>query len=294
MAFEYLEQYSLFETVEEMDKAISERIDQDRFELTKSERAIVFAIKAHCLQYPGACHLKNETIAKEVGVSLITVSRAIKKLVELKIIGKENKVKLNGIKGANVYYFLPQNDVSSVTYREEATQTNKDKGLNVVEEEGSIKSFNLLKQALQNNNIYSNEDNEPVSEESKEQKIKQYGNEYQQSLYNVIRMMPFAESIVNAAYEISLALVMETKEDFILAKDTIKRVSMDMLSHLRVSSTARAVVEAAYNKARNRRDSHSNLVRCNWLRMEKRASIVEEQASVKPSFDVTKYNWLGN
>ncbi|AMW99183.1 helix-turn-helix domain-containing protein [Rummeliibacillus stabekisii] len=293
MAFEYLEQYSLFETVEEMDKAISERIDQDRFELTKSERAIVFAIKAHCLRYPGACHLKNETIAKEVGVSLITVSRAIKKLVELKIIGKENKVKLNGIKGANVYYFLPQNDVSSVMYREEANEANEDKDLNVVEQEGSIKSFNLLKQALQNNNIYSNRVNEPVSEESKEQKIKQYGNEYQQSLFNVIRMMPFAEPIVNAAYEISLALTMKTKEDFILAKDTIKKVSMDMLSHLRVSSTIRAVVETAFNKAKKRRDCHSNLVRYNWLRMKVKSSPVEEKASVKPPFDVTKYNWLG-
>ena len=294
MAFEYLEQYSLYETVEEMDKAISERIDQDRFELTKSERAIVFAIKAHCLQYPGACHLKNETIAKEVGVSLITVSRAIKKLVELEIIGKVNKMKLNGIKGANVYYFLPQNDVSSVTYREEATETNEDKDLDVVEQEGSIKSFHLLKQALQNNNIYSNGDNEPVSEESKEQKIKQYGNEFQQSLYNMIRMMPFAESIVNAAYEISLALTMKTKEDFILAKDTIKKVSMDMLSHLRVSSTVRAVVEASYYNTKKRRDSHSNLVRCNWLRIQTKAPVVEEKASVKPSFDVTKYNWLRN
>lgn len=291
MAFEYLKQYSLFETVKEMDKAISERIDQDRFELTKSERAIVFAIKAHCLLYPGACHLKNETIAKEVGVSLVTVSRAIKKMVELEIIGKENKVKLNGIKGANVYYFLPQNDVSSVTYREKATEAIEDKGSNVVEQEGSIKSLNLLKQALQNNNIYSNGASEPVSEEGKEQKIKQYGNEYQQSLYNMIRMMPFAESTVNAAYEISLALTMKTKEDFILAKDTIKKVSMDMLSHLRVSSTVRAVVEASYYKAKNRRNGHSNLVSCNWLKLEQNP----EKDNIKrhePSFDITRYNWL--
>lgn len=113
MAFEYLKEYSLFKSVEQMDKQIAERIDRDRFELTKSERAIVFAIKSHCLRPVGACRLLNQTIADEVGVSLITVSRAIKKLVDLKIIGKANMTKRNGIKGANIYYFLPQqNDVS--------------------------------------------------------------------------------------------------------------------------------------------------------------------------------------
>jgi len=105
MAFEYLAQYITFESVEDMDNQINERIKNDRFELTKSERAIVFAIKSHCLDYPGACCLLNQTIANEVGVSLVTVSRAIKKLVELKIIGKVNKPKRNGIKGANIYHF---------------------------------------------------------------------------------------------------------------------------------------------------------------------------------------------
>ncbi|GEM_PF-4692375 len=44
-----------------------------------------------------------------------------------------------------------------------------------------------------------------------------------------------------------------------------------------------------YN-AKKRRDSHSNLVRCNWLTMKRRTTVVEEKASIKPSFDVTKYN----
>jgi len=119
MAFEYLAEYTTFDSVEDMDLQINERIKEERFNLTKSERAIVFAIKSHCLDYPGVCHLKNETVAKEVGVALITVSRAIKKLVDLKIIGKANRSKRNGIKGANIYFFLPQNDVSGMMHREE-------------------------------------------------------------------------------------------------------------------------------------------------------------------------------
>lgn len=287
-AFEYLEQYSLFETVEEMDKAISERIDQDRFELTKSERAIVFTIKSHCLQFPGACHLKNETIAKEVGVSLITVSRAIKKLVELKILGKANRIKLNGIKGANVYYFLKQNDVSDMTYRDKVTESNCDNDSNKIFEDGSIKSFNLLKQAHKNNKLIEYTEEQPLSE-SKEQKIKQYGNKYQQMLFEFIRMMPFGKSILNAAYEISLAIQMTSKKDFILAKDTIKKVAMDMLSHLRISSTVRAVVAEAYQKAMNRRDSGLNIIRHNWLSNKKK---VEESAYNPPPMDIAHYDWL--
>ncbi|AMW98476.1 helix-turn-helix domain-containing protein [Rummeliibacillus stabekisii] len=293
-AFDYLKQYINFSSVKEMDQEVEKHIQAHYYNLTASERAIIFKLAAHALEYPGVTHLKASTIAAALEISTKTVYRAIKKLESLGIIKKENTVKSKGGQGANIFIILKHNVPAEMSEREKDEKPCESKGEEEVSENQSSKSFNLLKQALQNNNIYSNEANEPVSEESKEQKIKQYGNEYQQSLYNVIRMMPFAESMVNAAYEISLALTMKTKEDFILAKDTIKKVSMDMLSHLRVCSTVRAVVEAAYNKARNRRESHSNLVRCNWLRMETKASIMEEKARMKPSFDVTKYNWLGN
>ena len=109
MTLEYLKDYSLFDSVDEMDKQIENRINS--LSLTKSERDIVFAIKGHCLIPAGACTLLNKTIAKEANVSLITVSRAIRKLVKLGIIGKVNKPKKNGIKGANIYYFIPQDAV---------------------------------------------------------------------------------------------------------------------------------------------------------------------------------------
>ncbi|MCM3316693.1 helix-turn-helix domain-containing protein [Rummeliibacillus stabekisii] len=293
-AFDYLKQYINFSSVEEMDVEVEKHIQSHYYDLTASERAIVFKLAAHALEYPGVTHLKASTIAAALEISTKTVYRAIKKLESLGIIKKENTVKSKGGQGANIFIILKHNVPAEMSERENDEKPCESKGEEEVSENQSSKSFNLLKQALKNNNIYSNVANKPVSKESKEQKIKQYGNDYQQSLYNMIRMMPFAESIVNAAYEISLALSMKTKEDFILAKDTIKKVSMDMLSHLRVSSTVRALVEASYYRAKKRRDSHSNLVRCNWLTMKRRGTVVEEKASVKPSFDVTKYNWLGN
>ncbi|WP_190323397.1 helix-turn-helix domain-containing protein [Rummeliibacillus sp. TYF-LIM-RU47] len=290
-AFDYLKQYINFASVEEMDKEVEKHIQANYYNLTASERAIVFKLAAHALEYPGVTHLKASTIAAALEISTKTVYRAIKKLESLGIIKKENTIKSKGGQGANIFIILKHNVPAEMSERKNDEKPCESRTEEEVSENLSSKSFNLLKQALQNNNIYSNGVNEPVSEESKEQKIKQYGNEYQQSLFNVIRMMPFAESIVNSAYEISLALAMETKEDFILAKDTVKKVSMDMLSHLRVSSTVRAVVEASYYKAKKRRDSHSNLVRCNWLKLEQKPK-KDNIKRHEPSFDITRYNWL--
>ncbi|MFJ8087460.1 helix-turn-helix domain-containing protein [Lysinibacillus sp. NPDC095746] len=77
------------------------------YDLTESERAIVFALASRSLAYPGTCHLKAETIAEQTGTSRSTVMRAIKKLVELNIIEKVKQTKLNGIKGASIYRILP-------------------------------------------------------------------------------------------------------------------------------------------------------------------------------------------
>lgn len=198
MAFEYLEQYSLFKSVEEMDKQIAERIEHDRFELTKSERTIVFAMKKHCLKYAGVCHLKNETIAKEVGVSLITVSRAIRKLVKMGIINKVNQPKMNGIKGANIYYFLPQqNDVSNVTHRGNAIESNTDAVCSPQDEEGSIKSFNLLKTS----NLYDVYSNIHQEKEAR----KEWMNEYQIMLFDFMYSLPLRDDLKDQLHKCILA-----------------------------------------------------------------------------------------
>lgn len=289
MAFEYLEKYASFQSVKEMDAEVEKHIQTHYYNLTTSERAIVFKLASHALEYPGVCHLKASTIADGLEISVKTVQRAIKKLVDLQIIQKVTTKKMNGIKGANIYIFLKHNVPSKMSERDATDEVSNTNVQHDNFENQSSKSFNLLKHALKNNNIHKTvEENKPVS---KNEKIKQYGNKYQKALYDFIHMMPFSESILNAAYEISLALSMETKEDFILAKDTIKKVAMDMLSHLRVSSTVRAVVAEAYQKARNRRDSGLNIIRYNWLFNKKKD---EEKPYNPPPFDVTKYNWLGN
>ena len=83
MAFEYLAQYTTFNSVIDMDQHVEEHIQQHFYELTESERAIVFKLASHSLEYPGACHLKASTIATALEISTKTVYRGIKKLESL-------------------------------------------------------------------------------------------------------------------------------------------------------------------------------------------------------------------
>lgn len=150
-AFDYLEQYSTFETVAAMDAAVEQHIQQHYFELTESERAIVFMLVSRSLMHPGASHLKAETIADQVGVSTKTVYRSVKKLGELGIIEKVPGTKLNGIKGANIYRILPYVP-SGVSQRVTAHKVSSSKDQAPKTENQPSISFN---QNLKDHNTYA-------------------------------------------------------------------------------------------------------------------------------------------
>ncbi|WP_081977859.1 helix-turn-helix domain-containing protein [Lysinibacillus odysseyi] len=150
-AFDYLEQYSTFETVAAMDVAVEQHIQQHYFDLTESERAIVFMLASRSLLHPGASHLKAETIADQVGVSTKTVYRSIKKLAELGIIEKVPGTKLNGIKGASIYRILPYVP-SGVSQRVTAHKASSSKDQAPKSENQPSISFN---QNLKDHNTYA-------------------------------------------------------------------------------------------------------------------------------------------
>ncbi|MFA1738962.1 helix-turn-helix domain-containing protein [Lysinibacillus fusiformis] len=107
MAFEYLAQYITFDSVADMDKSVEDHMSVHYYNLTDSERAIVFKLASHSLEHTGVCHLKASTIATSLEISTKTVYRSMKKLTELGIIEKVPSTKLNGIKGASIYRILP-------------------------------------------------------------------------------------------------------------------------------------------------------------------------------------------
>ncbi|MFJ7888602.1 helix-turn-helix domain-containing protein [Lysinibacillus xylanilyticus] len=153
MAFEYLATYKTFESVADMDTAVENHMAAHYYDLTESERAIVFKLASHALEHPGVCHLKASTIATSLEISTKTVYRSVKKLVELGIIEKLPGTKLNGIKGASIYSLLPYVP-SSVSQRETVSEASNDKVCRPQSENQAFNSFNLLS-SKQANNIYN-------------------------------------------------------------------------------------------------------------------------------------------
>jgi len=277
MAFEYLAAYATFESVADMDKSVEDHMAIHYYGLTKSERAVVLAIQTSALAYPGACHLKNETIAKEIDVSLITVSRAISKLVKLGIIGKANRTKKNGIKGANIYFFLPHNDVSEMMQRVTTDEANNDAVSPPQSENQSLKSFNLLS-SKQANNIIS------VSEELalQAEKKKEFMNEYQTMLFDFLHSLPMRDGLKDQLYKVVLASQIECPRGFVRAKDVLLNIVRDINSGvLTISSTLRATFKGAYNKAVERLGN-----------MKVSTSTVEDKAGDRRPVPV--YDWLNN
>jgi DNA-binding Lrp family transcriptional regulator len=275
MAFEYLSEHATFKSVEDMDSNVKKHIDKYRLDLTASERAIVFMIAGRSLMFPGASHLKADTIADKTNTSRSTVMRGIKKLIELKIIEKVAQTKLNGIKGASIYKILPYDDTSSVTQREEVVEASNDVAFPPQSEELSIKSFNLLS-SKQAKDLYS------LSEElcEQEENKKAYMNEYQEMLLDFMNSLPMKDELKEQLHKAVLATELNNISDFIKAKNVIFKLISDIADGtLTLSKTLRSAFVGAYTKSMERSNK----------KVYSSSSMEEQPRVSKP---VKFYNWL--
>lgn len=275
MVFEYLAAHKTFESVADMDKSVEDHIAAHYYELTDSERAIVFKLASRSLAYPGASHLKAETIADQVEVSTKTVYRSIKKLVELGIIEKVASTKLNGIKGASIYKILPYNVPSEVSQRVIEDEASNDVSCPPQSENQSLESFNLLS-SKQASNIIS------VSEELalQAEKKKEYMNEWQVMLFDFMHSLPMKDELKDDLHKVVLASEMNDARDFVRAKDVLLNIVRDInVGILTVTTTLRAVYRGAHSKISAYRDNRKVNI-----------STVEDKAPNVPS--VPFYNWL--
>ncbi|GAB0170567.1 helix-turn-helix domain-containing protein [Lysinibacillus sp. CTST325] len=276
MAFEYLAQYKTFNSVADMDKSVEDHMATHYYDLTESERAIVFALASRSLAYPGTCHLKAKTIAEQTGTSRSTVMRAIKKLVELNIIEKVKQTKLNGIKGASIYKILPYSDTSKVKHRETVDEASSDAVCRPQSENQAFNSFNLLSSKQANNSLCDLENELALQAEKK----KEWMNEYQVMLFDFMNSLPLADNLKDELHKVVLATQVQSAPDFIKAKNVLFKIAMDIKEGLlTVTSTLRAVFVGAYNKAIERLSSKSI----------KSLSIEETPSKERP---VPFYNWL--
>jgi len=273
MAFEYLAQYITFDSVGDMDKSLEDHMAVHYYDLTESERAIIYKLASHSLEHTGVCHLKASTIAAALEISTKTVYRSMKKLTELGIIEKVPSTKLNGIKGASIYRILPYVP-SSVSQRETAQAISNDKVSESFTENQSSKSFNHLSfktSTLQN--IYNNAHAEKEAH-------KEYMNEYQVMLFDFMNSLPLADNLKDELYKVVLATRVQNAPDLIKAKNVLFKIAMDIKEGvLTVTSTLRAVFVGAYNKAVERSS----------MKLSKSSSIEETAYRERP---VPFYNWL--
>ena len=274
MAFEYLAQYITFDSVTEMDKSVEDHMVVHYYDLTESERAIVFKLASHSLEHTGVCHLKASTIATSLEISTKTVYRSMKKLTELGIIEKVPSTKLNGIKGASIYRILPYVP-SSVSQRVTVDEASNDAVCPQQSENQASKSFNLLS-SKQANNIMSLGNELALQDEKK----KEYMNEYQIMLFDFMNSLPLADNLKDELHKVVLAAQVQNAPDFIKAKNVLFKIAMDIKEGvLTVTSTLRAVFVGAYNKAVERSKVKPN----------KSSSIEETHSKERP---VPFYNWL--
>lgn len=232
MAFEYLAQYTTFETVEDMDTAVEKHITAHYYDLTESERAIVFKFASHALEHPGACHLKAATIAAALEISTKTVYRAISKLESLGIIKKQKTTKLKGGRGANIYIILSSQPETCRSCNEPFEECE------VVPLQEAYNRANAEKEAC-----------------------KEFMNEYQQMLFEFMHSLPIPDNFKDDLHKVVLASNVSNIQEFILAKNIIFKMANDIKEGvLTVTKTIRAIFVRAQKKALPRRDRHTSAI----------------------------------
>lgn len=152
---------NIFTSEEKMEEAVQKHIYHKNIKGTVKK--VLICINYYCKLTNGVCKVKADTLAEKSRTSRSTVMRAIKQLIELHVIKKENQTKLNGIKGASVYIILPfvkslesgdqneiettklthreQIDTSSLTHRDTSSEVNNTNDSHEIFQTEYIKSF---------------------------------------------------------------------------------------------------------------------------------------------------------
>ncbi|XKO54125.1 helix-turn-helix domain-containing protein [Lysinibacillus fusiformis] len=242
MAFEYLTQYITFDSVADMDESVEDHMEVHYYDLTESERAIVFKLASHSLEHTGVCHLKASTIAAALEISTKTVYRSMKKLIGLGIIEKVPSTKLNRIKGASIYRILPYVP-SSMSQRETVGESSNDVVCPPQSENQPSSSFYLSSFKTSNlQEVYE-------SAHAEKEAHKEYMNEYQVMLFDFMNSLPLADNLKDELHKVVLATQVQNVPDFIKAKNVLFKIAMDIKEGtLTVVSTLRAVFTGAYKR----------------------------------------------
>lgn len=125
--FGHLAEYATFDNVEELNH----HVNGFRDKTTATEFKVLWFISKYAVKFIGAAHLKLATIADGIGMSIKTVQRAIKSLIDMEAIKKSKTTRpIKGGQGANIYQILPSYDLdvqAQMSKREDAEKPHDDK-----------------------------------------------------------------------------------------------------------------------------------------------------------------------
>ncbi|MGE7113672.1 helix-turn-helix domain-containing protein [Lysinibacillus sp. NPDC047702] len=198
MAFEYLAQYTTFESITDMDESVEDHIVAHFYDLTESERAIVRKLARHSVdkRWVGVSHLKASTIAEALEISTKTVYRAIKKLESLGIIKKQTTTKEKGGRGANIYIILPVQSESCESHYE---------------------PFEVVPLQEVYNQVHADRE-----------ACKEFMNDYQVMLYDFMYSLPLPDNFKDDLHKVVLASNVSSIQEFIKAKNIIFKMVNDI------------------------------------------------------------------
>lgn len=256
---------NIFSSVEEMDATVQAHIQYKK--ITGNIKKVLICLKEYSKLNFGVCKLKAETIAEKTSTSRSTVMRALKRLIELKIIEKVNCTKMNGIKGASIYLILPFADTSRMKHRDTTEKPHESNVCGERNESEYIKSFNLLKSfktsTLQEIYNIAHED-------------ENYMNEWQKMLLELLAPLGIDETLQGELNKLILATEINDVAAFHMAKEVIVNLAKDLQSgRLSIQTTLRAIYKGAYNK-----------------RLERTNKTVVANKQTTESRTVPFYNWL--
>ncbi|QBP39719.1 helix-turn-helix domain-containing protein [Paenisporosarcina antarctica] len=249
----YLSEYQTFTSVKEMDKHVQQHTNAHYHELIQTDRDVLSLLSRYSCKFPGAAHLKVETIMKALSKSDVTIRRAIRKLAKLHIIEKISFIRrVSKGYGANILRILPFEDKSTMITRSSTESVTP----------VSVQSPEIEKQtSLSNNLIQDTYDTEDAIKEGLITKLPERIGRILGAFFDMNTVYKVYGIMLRAKAKIDRTMMFEEyEEDYISAilsvvnaykRGRVKNI-FGVLYAAILSATKRLYVTALFNDAMDR------------------------------------------
>ncbi|MFJ7826552.1 helix-turn-helix domain-containing protein [Psychrobacillus sp. NPDC096623] len=212
-----------------MDTHIRLHMTENYYELNDTDRAVLSLLAQYACKYPGAVHLKVETMTHAINKSDATARRSLRKLESLHIIKKISTIRrvAKGY-GANILIILPFNDQSQMISRDNAQTPVISNTREHFSQEETDYSLSSKKDLL--HNTYSNEIVPSVIPMNNSSKDHSRSSFYQQFQSVIFSMLGKDQKTVSQLYGVYRSLTYRVNHCFPQYKDFYEQVGYQALT----------------------------------------------------------------